>query len=144
MNANKSLSTLRPDLADVPLVEHVVAEVTERSRMLEQLLKPLGVMSLMGVAHGLFANLRFRGNPTDFHVRPEDALNVQANDISALVYHAQQFNVDAVDGLAQVLSASPLSTGSAAAAMLIAILMRRVRARRERVDNTDASSMVPG
>lgn len=60
------------------------APPAERSRLLEHLLKPLGVLSLVAVANGL----------------------------------------------ADMLAASPVMTGSAAAALLITLLLQRARTRR--------------
>lgn len=101
------------------------APATERGHLLEHLLKPLGVLSLVVVANGVFAKIRFRGGWPGLSVRPEDALNVQASDVVSLVDFVQQISVEAVDGLAQVLSASPVMAGSAAAALLVTILVQR-------------------
>ena len=95
-------------------------------------MQPLGVLSLFAVAGGLFAKLRLRGGWENFSVRPEDVRNVRASDVIALVDYVQQVSVEAVDGLAQMLAASPLMAGSAAAALLVTLLVRRARARRGR------------
>ncbi len=118
------------------VISRLVAEVyeiappAERSRLLEHLLKPLGVLSLVAVANGIFASIRFRSGWPDIHVRPEDAQNVEANDVISLVNHVQQVSLHAVDGLAEMLSASPVMAGSTAAALLIALLVKRSRNRR--------------
>jgi hypothetical protein len=106
------------------------ATPNERSRLLEQLLPPLGVLSLVAIADGIFAKVRFRGGWPELHVRLEDAQNVQASDVITLVDHVQQISVQAVDGLAQLLAASPVLAGSAAAALLITLLMQRAQRRR--------------
>jgi hypothetical protein len=103
------------------------APVAERGRLLEQLLRPLGVLSLFGIADGVFANIRFRGGWRELHIQPEDLHNVQTSQVMALVDHAQQVSVEAVDGLAQVLSASPMLSGSAAAALLVTLLVQRAQ-----------------
>ena len=108
------------------------APLEERSRVIDQLLQPLGVLSLFAVAGGLFAKIRLRGGWENFSVRPEDLQNVRASDVIALVDYVQQVSVEAVDGLAQMLAASPLMAGSAAAALLVTLLVRRARARRGR------------
>ena len=87
-----------------------IAPPAERSRLLEHLLKPLGVLSLVAIANGIFASIRFRSAWPDIHVRPEDAQNVEANDVITLVNHVQQVSIHAVDGLADMLSASPVAT----------------------------------
>ena len=106
------------------------APVAERSRLIEQLLRPLGVLSLVAVANGIFAKIRFRGGWPDLHVRLEDVQNVQASDIIVLVNHVQQVSVQAVNDLAGVLAASPVMMGSAAAALLMTLLLQRGRTRR--------------
>jgi hypothetical protein len=125
--------------ADVTIPQ-LVAEVyesapaDERGHLLEQLLRPLGVLSLVAVADGIFAKIRFRSGWQDLHVRPEDLQSVRATDVAALVDHAQQVSVEAVDGLAQVLASSPVMTGSAAAAVLVLVLLQRARARQAQRD----------
>jgi hypothetical protein len=108
------------------------APLEERGRVLDQLLRPLGVLSLFAVSGGLFARLRLRGGWEHFHVRADDLQGVHASDVVALVDYVQQVSVDAVDGLAQLLATSPRATGSAAAALLAALLLRRARLRRSR------------
>lgn len=106
------------------------APPAERSRLLEHLLRPLGVLSLVAIANGIFAKIRFRSGWPDLHVPLEDAQNVQTSDIITLVNHLQQVSVHAVDGLADMLAASPVMAGSAAAALLITVLVQRARTRR--------------
>ena len=109
---------------------YAIAPPTVRTRLLEHLLKPLGVLSLVAVANGIFANIRFRNNTPELHVRLEDAQNVQPGDVITLVSHVQQVSIHAVDGLADMLAASPMMTSSAAAALLMTLLIQRSRNRR--------------
>ena len=109
---------------------YAIAPPTERRRLLEHLLKPLGVLSLVAVANGIFANIRFRSGWSDLQVRVEDAQQVQPGDVITLVNYVQQVSAQAVDGLADMLAASPVLTGSAAAALLISLLVQRARKRR--------------
>ena len=102
----------------------------ERSRLLEHLLRPLGVLSLVAVANGIFASIRFRSGWPDMHVRAEDAQAVQVGDVVTLVNHVQQVSMHAVDGLADMLAASPVMAGSGAAALLMSLLVQRSRNRR--------------
>lgn len=108
-----------------------LAPPAERGRLLEHLLRPLGVLSLVAVANGIFAKIRFRSGWPDMHIQLEDAQNVQTNDVITLVNYVQQVSVHAVDGLADMLAASPVMTGSAAAAMLMTVLLQRARTRRD-------------
>jgi len=92
-------------------------------------MRPLGVLSLVAIANGIFAKIRFRNAGQEPQVRFEDIQNVHTTDVIALVQHAQQVSVEAVDGLAQLLASSGGLTGSAAAALLIALLVQRARSR---------------
>lgn len=129
-----------------PSIPELVAEVyesapaVERGHLLEQLLRPLGVLSLFAVAGGIFANVRFHGGWPDLKVQTEDIRNVRTDHVAALVDYAQQVSVEAVDGLAQVLAASPVMSGSAAAAVLVAALLQRARSRQTTPKQFDAAS----
>lgn len=103
------------------------APPADRGHILEQLLRPLGVLSLVAVADGVFAKIRFRGGWQDLNVRLDDIPGVQPADVIALVDHAQQVSMDAVDGLAQLVLASPGLSGSAAAMVLVGLLLQRSR-----------------
>ena len=118
-----------------PTVPELVAQVyesapaQERGQLLEQLLRPLGLLSLLAIAGGVFASIRMRSGWQELHVRLEDIGKVRASDIVALADHAQQVSVETVDGLAQMLLASPVLSGSTAAGLLVAMLLRRAHAR---------------
>jgi hypothetical protein len=101
------------------------APPADKRRLLEQLLPPLGLLSLVAVANGIFAKIRFRSGWPEMHIRLEDVQNVRASEITSLVDHVQQVSVQAVDGLAQLVSASPVLASSGAAALLVTLLMRR-------------------
>jgi hypothetical protein len=106
------------------------APVVERRRLLEQLLRPLGLLSIVAVANGVFAQFRLRGDWRELQVQLEDVQGIRASDVMALVEHVQQVSVEAVDGLAQLLARSPVLASSAAAALLMTWLLQRARNRR--------------
>ena len=108
------------------------ASPEERGRILELLLRPLGALSLVAIADGIFAKLRFRSGWQNLHVRLEDAQSVQPNQVIALVDHVQQVSIETVDALAHLLATSPLMSGSAVAAVLVSVLMQRARTRGEK------------
>lgn len=116
------------------------APASERGRLLEHLLRPLGVLSLFGIAGGIFAHIRLRSGWKEITVRLEDIQNVRASEVIALVDHAQQVSVEAVDGLAQLLMSSPVMSASAAAALLVTLLLRRARSRQSGGSRADAAS----
>jgi hypothetical protein len=106
------------------------APAIDKSHMLEHLLRPLGVLALVAVADGIFTKIRFRGGWPELHVRLEDAQSVQASDVVTLVDYVQQMSVHAVDGLAQMIAATPMMATSAAAGLLVTLLVQRARNRR--------------
>jgi hypothetical protein len=114
-----------------PRIAKLVAEVYEasppgeRGRLLEPLLRPLGLLSLLAVANGVFAKALFRGGWPEFRLAPDDIRGIRGDHVIALVDFAQQVSVSAVDGLADALAASPVLSGSAAAALLLGLLLQR-------------------
>lgn len=120
-----------PDTHVANLVGEVfkAAPPEERKRMLEHLLQPLSLLSLVVVANGVFTKIRFGGGWPQTRVQVEDAQGVDANDVVNLVAYVQQVSSQAIDGLGQVVSASPVLASSAAAAVLVSLLVQRRRAR---------------
>lgn len=109
---------------------YATAPPVEKTRLVAHLMKPLGILSLVTVANGVFASIRFRGASNDFPMGIDDVQNVQASDVIALASYAQQVSMQAVNGLAQILATSPAMMSSAAALLLVQILMRQSRKRR--------------
>lgn len=122
----------RTDAAVPDLVAQVydAAPPTERTRLLAQLMQPLGLLSLVAVAGGVFARLRFRDAPGPLNLRLEDTLLIGAEEVRALADHAQQVSVETVDALRLWLTQSPVLAGSAAALLLVQLLKRRAAQRR--------------
>lgn len=104
-----------------------IAPAADRRRLLEYLLPRVGVLSLAVVADGLFARILFRNESSRVRVGLEDVGRVRGNDVSALVERLQQVSTDAVYGLAHIVSASPVMASSAAAALLVTVLVQRAR-----------------
>ena len=140
MKPNPTQPATAATSSPLPASDHAIAQLvgqvyeaappTERSRLIEHLLKPLGVLSLVAIANGIFATIRFRAGWPDMRVQAEDLNKVQPSDVIALVTRVQQVSVQVVDGLAELLTASPVLTRSAAAALLLTVLLQRARARR--------------
>lgn len=97
----------------------------ERKRLVEHLMKPLGILSLAVVANGIFVKIRFKGGWSDGPARMDDAQGVQVSDVIDLANFAQQVSTEAIGGLAQMLASSPVLASSVAAALLIKIVLRR-------------------
>jgi hypothetical protein len=72
-----------PDITIPVLVGKIydAAPITERCRLLEHLMKPLGALALVGVCNGTFAKIWFRSGWQNLHIRPEDAQTVQGIDV---------------------------------------------------------------
>ena len=106
------------------------AATAERARLLEQLLHPLGVFALLAVANGIFARIRFRAGWQAMQIRMEDAVEVRASDVSALIEYLQKAGFEAFDSLSQLLSSPACASGSAAAAVMASVLLQCIRKRR--------------
>lgn len=142
-----ALSTAAQLAASDAVIAELVGQVfeaaptPEKRRLLAHLIRPLGLLSLVAVANGIFAKLRFRDGWQDIQPRLEDVQQVHTSDVVALVDHVQQVSVEAVDSLAHLLKTSPVVTGSAAAAVLVTILLQRANARRSRTAQTDIDDL---
>lgn len=127
-------------------IPELVAEVyeaappAERQHLLQALMRPLGVLSLFGIASGVFGTIRFRSGWQEMNIQLEDLQNIRAAQVIALADHAQQVSVEAVDGLAQLLMSAPVMSGTAAAALLVSVLVQRAHARQSSGGAGDAPS----
>ena len=119
-----------PTIAQLAGQVYEAAPAIERCRLLEHLMRPLGVLSLVAVANGVFAKLWFRSGWHDLHIQEEDAHGVRAGDVIKLVDFVQQVSVEVVDDLAQLVGTLPMLACSAAAAMLVAALVQRAQIRK--------------
>jgi len=128
--ANKPFN-LAPDSSVAPLVGKVYdsAPASVRKRMLACLLRPLGVLSVFGVANGIFARIMFRKGLQNGHDRLEEIQDVGISDVTALVEYVEQLRPDSLDGLCQILSVSPLLDYSSSAETLVEELAQRIRSR---------------
>jgi hypothetical protein len=100
------------------------APAAERGRLLEQLLQPLGLLSLVAVADGVFARLRLGAGWPELRVRPEDTHCYGVHEVVALAEHVLQVSAQVAGRLVQIIAASPALAGSAAALMLTAWALR--------------------
>ena len=123
-----------PDMTIPELVAKIydAAPLTERCRLLEHLMKPLGALALVGVCNGVFAKIWFRSGWHNLQIRPEDAQTVQSIDVVSLVDYVQQASAETINGLASLLTTSPIMVYSAGAALLLTVLARRPQTHRRR------------
>lgn len=94
-----------------------------KASMLYHLIRPLGVLSLVTVAGGLFARVRFRADWAGLRDGSSGAPSVGSSEMIALVDQVQQVSVDALQELARQLASSPAMAGSAIVVALVAVLM---------------------
>jgi hypothetical protein len=118
--------------ADDPIAQLVgkvyeTAPMKERSRLLEYLLKPLSVLSLVAVANGVFAKYWFRSARHEVQLQLDDVPNVSTSDVVALAHYVQQVSMDALTGLVQFLANSPDMARTSAAALLITLLLQQAK-----------------
>jgi hypothetical protein len=117
---------------DMPqLVAQLYCDATppEKRRLLELLVRPLNLLPLCALADGVFARIWFRNGQERLDIGVEDALKVSANDIVTLVSYVQQSSIEVLDGLMQIINASPVLAGSTAAVVVMLLLKRRRRFR---------------
>jgi hypothetical protein len=122
----------RIDDPDVPVLVAAVFEAApppERKRLLELLIRPLGLLSLAAVANGIFAKMGLRSNWTSISVQADDVSSVQRDDVMALALHVQQMGAHAFDGMRTVLTNSPTLMGSTAAVLLLTLLTQEYKRR---------------
>jgi hypothetical protein len=121
---------------DIPeLVAQVYCDASppEKSRLLELLVRPLGLLPLFALADGVFARIWWRnGQDRLQQIRVEDALAVSGQDIATLVAYVQQSSVEVLDGLLQIINASPVLASSTAAIVVMLVLQRRARVKASR------------
>lgn len=108
---------------------YAAAARADRSRMREFLIRPLGALALVAVANGIFASIRFGRSWSDPQVALDSAERIQPGDIAQLVERLQLLGNDAIDGLSTIVTGSPEIAGSAAATLLVALLLQRRNAR---------------
>lgn len=100
------------------------APIPLKTRLLEHLLKPLGLLSLVTVCNGAFSILALNRDWSRMGIRPEMARSVNAEQVKTLTGYVQQVSVESITSLTQVLTTSPVLQGSVAASALIALLIR--------------------
>ncbi len=98
-------------------------------------MRPLGILGLMAIANGVFAGIRLRSGLVDARVAPEEASAIEPGDVEKLADWVQQVSGDAIVGLSQLVAASPGLTKSAAAALLVSLLMQKAKNKRDRSQN---------
>lgn len=97
----------------------------DRARLLQPMLAVLGLLSLAGVAGGIFSWLRLSGTGAPGGIGDEWLHRVRPGHVTALAEQAQQVDPDVMQGLAGALQSSPALCATAAATVLLAVLARQ-------------------
>lgn len=130
---NDGAARLEPGSSPIPALVGAVyqtATPADRGRLIEVLMRPLGLLCLAAVSGGVFTAIRLRSGWDTLQVRLDDTLNIRAPDVAALADMVQQVDADLLVGLRTVLI-SPSMAGTAAAALLLAVLAKRNAAKRD-------------
>ncbi len=106
------------------------APVPLRTRLLEHLLRPMGVLALVAISNGVFAKIRLQSGWPAIPLSASLVQSVQADDVVALAYRIQQVSAEALTGLSQLVADAPSLAGSSAAVVLVALLLRHAHYRR--------------
>ncbi len=124
-------ATDTPEQEVAELVGQVYAQApeTERERLLVALLPAAGLLSLVAVANGVFARIRLDEQWPSLRRLHDELVRVQPTDVSALVERLQFTRSDALDGLLLWAGTAPVLASSAAASVLVTLLMHRKRQR---------------
>lgn len=104
---------------------YAAAPPATQRKLLGHLMRPLGLLSLAVVADGIFAKMLARSGWMEQNVSLEDVQAIQPGDVVSLVDYGLQVSGDALNGLAQLLMASPNLMGSVAATVLVTLLLQR-------------------
>lgn len=101
------------------------APAHERSKLLAHLMRPLGALSLVGIANGVFARIWFRHGWGELDIVAEDTMFVGPADVMELARYTEQVSMETIDAVGQLISSSPVLAGTSVAAMVIAAIMAR-------------------
>jgi hypothetical protein len=92
--------------------------------------QPLGVLSLVAVANGVFSKVFFRDSDLTPNISLEQVSSIALTDVWTLIDFAYQVSGDAFNGLAQLIPASPSVAATASALLLLTWIAQRKKRRR--------------
>jgi hypothetical protein len=122
-------------LSELVAKVYAAAPAADRGRLLEHLLKPLGLLSLAAVANGAFARLAANSGWSRLQINAGDVHRIGRSEVIALVSHVQQVSTQAIDSLGHVISGSPVLAGTAATGLLLSLLRTQATQRPPILDN---------
>ncbi len=74
-----------------------------RLKIVEHLIRPLGVLPLVTVADGIFAKIRFKGGWPELNICQQDIAAVQRSDVVSLAQYVQQEDERLLHGLLDLI-----------------------------------------
>lgn len=116
----------------VRLVARVYREspLEMRRDILISVAQPLGVLSLVAVANGVFAKASFQDTLVASNISLEQVSSIALMDAWTLIDFAYQVSGNAFNGLARLIPASPAVAATASALLLLAWIAQRKKRRR--------------
>ena len=118
---------LRTSVARLLALLYAQSAPTERARLLEQLLQPVGPLALVAIAAGAFGRLLPSPRWQGVHVTPEDAQHFDAQQVFELVRYVEQKSPELLLQLPQLVADPRLWLGSACGVLLLVLLRARQR-----------------
>jgi len=83
------------------------AQADERAHIVELLLKPIGALSLIGVAGGLFAKIRFKSPQGQTRLHMNDIAVIKPEDVLELAIQAEEIEPNILLRLLDMVDATP-------------------------------------
>jgi hypothetical protein len=120
-----SLGPRRGPVAHIPkLIAAAYSEATGplRVRLLECLLRPVGVLGLVAIAAGAFGELLRRGSYQRLEVSLDDAARVTADQMLELARYVEQCSPDTFQQVSSMLADTPLGIASVSGSVLLLAL----------------------
>ena len=106
------------------------APLAMRRDILISIAKPLGFLSLVAVANGVFSKAIFQDPQATPNISLEQVPSIALQDVWTLIDFAYQVSGNAFNGLAQLIPASPAVAATASALLLLTWIAQRKKRRR--------------
>lgn len=106
------------------------APVEMRRDILISIAKPLGVLSLVAIANGVFSRAVFEDPHATPHISLEQIPSIALQDVWTLIDFSYQVSGNAFNELAQLIAASPSVAATASALLLLGWIAQRKDRRR--------------
>lgn len=106
------------------------ATASLRVQILERLLRPVGLLGLMSLAAGAFAEFLRRGDYRGLVILPEDVAGISTDHVVELVHYVEQRSPETFQMIVQLLADNPTGlVGIGGSLLLIALQASRTHDR---------------